>query len=52
MNKNQSSKLNRLLSVQILLGANPAIVATIAALEEASEELTDLITSINTHVKV
>jgi hypothetical protein len=52
MNKIQSSKLNSLLSVQTLLGANPTIVATIVALDEAADELTDLITGINTHVKV
>ena len=52
MNKIQSSKLNALLSVQTLIGANPTIVATIVALDEAADELSDLITSINTHVKV
>ena len=52
MNKIQSSKLNALLSVQTLIGANPTIVATIVALDEAADELSDLITSINTHLKV
>jgi hypothetical protein len=52
MNKIQSSKLNSLLSVQTLLGANPTLVATIPALEEAAEELTGSITGINTHVKI
>ena len=52
MNKNQSSKLNALLSVQTLFAANSERVATIPALKEAAEELTDLITGISTNVKV
>jgi hypothetical protein len=52
MNKNQSSKLNALLNVQTLFSANAERVATIPALEEAAEELTDLITGITTNVKV
>ena len=52
MNKNQSSKLNALLSVQTLFAANSERVATIPALEEPAEELTGLITGLNTNVKV
>lgn len=52
MNKIQSSKLNSLLSVQSLLGANQTVIATIPALDEAADELTDLISSITAHVQV
>ena len=52
MNKIQSSKYNSLLSVQTLIEANPTVVATIPALDEAADELTDLISSISAHVQV
>jgi hypothetical protein len=52
MNKNQSSKLNSLLAVQTLLAANQERVTTLPALDEAAEELTDIIMGISTNVQV
>lgn len=52
MKKTQSSKLNSYLAIQTLLQANPTPIATVAALEEAADELADLVTAINTNVKV
>lgn len=52
MNKNQSAKLNSYLAVQTLLAANSELVATLPALDEATDTLAELISSINTHVQV
>ncbi len=52
MKKTQSVKLNALLAVQVLLLANPTLVAVLAALQEALESLTDFITDINLNVKI
>jgi hypothetical protein len=52
MTKNQSSKLNALLAVQTLHTSNEELVATLPALDEAADELAELITAINTNVKV
>ncbi len=52
MKKNQSAKLNCLLNIQALLLANPLLIAVLAALEEAAEALSDLISAINLNVKV
>ena len=52
MTKNQSAKLNALLSVQTLLTANPTVVSTLPALDEAADELTTLVSGINANVKV
>lgn len=52
MKKTQSSKLNALLAVQTLFSANPAIIDTLPALDEAAEELTDIIMAVNTNVKI
>ena len=52
MKKTQSSQLNSYLSVQTHLSMNPEAVASLPALEQASEELTNLITGINTNLKV
>lgn len=52
MNKNQSAKLNSYLAVQTLFAANSELVATLPALDTASDELAESITSINTLVQV
>ena len=52
MNKNQSAKLNSYLAVQTLFAANSELVAELPALDTASDELAESITSINTQVQV
>lgn len=52
MNKNQSAKLNSYLAVQTLFAANSELVATLPALDTASDELAESITSINTQLQV
>ncbi|MCI0541659.1 MAG: hypothetical protein L0Z50_41195 [Verrucomicrobiales bacterium] len=52
MKKTQSSKLNALLAVQALFASNPTVIANLVALEAAAEELTELITSLNTNLKI
>jgi len=52
MNKQQSAKLNAYLAVQTLLAANEEQVATLPALDEAADALTEFITSINTFAQV
>lgn len=52
MTKVQSSQLNALLAVQTLLLANPMLLARLLALDEANEELTDLIMGVNANAKV
>jgi hypothetical protein len=52
MKKTQSSKLNSLLALKTLFAADPDLTATLVALEEAAQELTDTITAININVKV
>lgn len=52
MRKSQSSTLNALLQVQTLFQANPTLIATPVALEEASEELSELIVALNENVKL
>ncbi len=52
VNKTQSSKLNALLAVKTLLQANPTLTASLVALDDATEELVELILSVNTHAQV
>ncbi len=52
VNKTQSSKLNALLAVKTLLEANPTLTASLVALDDATEELVELILSVNTHAQV
>ncbi len=52
MDKNQSAKLNSYLAVQTLFAANSELVATLPALDTASDELAESITGISTQVQV
>ncbi len=52
MKKTQSSRLNAFLAVQKLLISNPTQVASVVALQESADELTDLIMNLNTNVRV
>ena len=52
MNKNQSARLNSFIAVQTLLAANSELVATLPALDEAADALTELIMDINTQAQV
>jgi hypothetical protein len=52
MKKTQSLQLNAFLAIKTHLSMNPETVASLPALEQAAQELTDLITGINTNLKV
>ncbi len=52
MNKQQSAKLNSILAVQTLLSANQEKIATLPALDETVDALTEFITDINALAQV
>ena len=52
MNKYKSARLNSYIAVQTLLAANSELVATLPALDTATDELVEFITGISTQVQV